>query len=225
MKGAFGRRFTSHVQPLEIARKLRREMDSFRQRTVREVYVPNEYTVFLSDADYETFAGVRAAITSELAEYLAEHARREGYALLTRPRVILMRDNDLAQGMFGIATATTEAAEPGTPDPVQATMVQPAAVAAPAPTRSLVLTWSGARLVLSGEAVRIGRGKSNDVVIDDSSVSREHAVVAATPQGWMLRDLGSTNGTAVNGARVREHRLAPGDRVLLGSVEVQVGET
>lgn len=225
MKGAFGRRFTSHVQPLEIARKLRREMDSHRQRTVREVYVPNEYSVFLSDTDYETFAGVRAAITSELAEYLAEHARREGYALLTRPRVLLMRDSDLDHGIFGISTATTEAAEPGTPQPAQSTMVQPAVAPTPLTAAPLVLAWPGGRITLGTQSIRIGRGKTNDVVIDDSSVSREHAEINPTPQGWMLRDLESTNGTAVNGARIREHRLSAGDRVLLGSAELQVDDT
>ncbi len=228
VEGGFSRVFKSNVQPVEIARRLVKEMDDHRQRTVQQVYVPNEYAVYLSPADYDSFAGVRAAITTELGEYLAEYARRAGYAMLSRPRVLLHKDADLSHGVFGIASSTTDApnVSPPVDAPANMTMVQPVATPAPAAVTpaTLVLVTAGATVQLGVDRVRIGRGRSNDLVVDDSSVSREHAEVTLSPTGWLLRDLDSTNGVVVNGARVREHRLAAGDRVLLGSAELRVDQ-
>src|SRR4249919_1975754 len=103
-EGVFGRAFRTHVQPIELARKLVKEMDDHRNVSVSRVYVPNEYTVFLAPADRAQFQTYETQLTDELADYLAEHARRENYALLTPPRVLLETDDDLDVGMFGIAT-------------------------------------------------------------------------------------------------------------------------
>src|SRR5262245_12500328 len=103
-EGVFGRAFRTHVQPIELARKLVKEMDDHRNVSVSRVYVPNEYTVYLSPADRKQFEGYEASLVAELQEYLAEHARREQYALLTPPRVLVTTDDDLAVGEFGIAT-------------------------------------------------------------------------------------------------------------------------
>ncbi len=86
-EGVFGRAFRTHVQPVELARKLAKEMDDHRLVSVSRVYVPNEYAVYLAPADHEQFASYEDSLRSELQEYLAQHARREDYALLTRPRV------------------------------------------------------------------------------------------------------------------------------------------
>src|SRR6478609_11526476 len=82
-EGVFGRAFRTHVQPVELARKLAKEMDDHKNVSVSRVYVPNEYTVYLSPDDREQFASYEGQLTDELSEYLAEHARREGYALLS----------------------------------------------------------------------------------------------------------------------------------------------
>src|SRR5580658_5976038 len=103
-EGVFGRAFRSNVQPVEIARKLVKEMDEHRSVSVSRVYVPNEYTVFLSPADREQFAGYEENLCDELQEYLAEHARRERYVLLSPPSVRLETDDDLELGLFGIQT-------------------------------------------------------------------------------------------------------------------------
>ena len=87
-EGVFGRAFRTHVQPVELARKLAKEMDEHRSVSVSRVYVPNEYTVYLAPSDRAQFASYEGSLVGELQEYLAEHARREGYALLTPPRVI-----------------------------------------------------------------------------------------------------------------------------------------
>src|ERR671933_2894754 len=88
-EGVFGRAFRTHVQPVELARKLAKEMDDHRVVSVSRVYVPNEYTVYLSPRDREQFTGYERSLVDELQEHLAEHARRERYALLTSPKVLL----------------------------------------------------------------------------------------------------------------------------------------
>ena len=107
-EGLFGRAFRTHVQPVELARKLAKEMDEHRSVSVSRVYVPNEYTIYLSSADRQQFASYEGSLVGELQEYLTEHARREAYALLTPPRVRFAVDDDLAVGEFGIATRVAQ---------------------------------------------------------------------------------------------------------------------
>src|SRR3984885_14119040 len=101
-EGVFGRAFRANVQPVELARKLVKEMDEHRNVSVSRVYVPNEYTIYLSTADREQFSNYEDSLREELQDYLAEHARRESYALLTSPKVKLETDDDLDVGVFGI---------------------------------------------------------------------------------------------------------------------------
>src|SRR6266487_285383 len=103
-EGVFGRAFRTNVQPVELARKLAKEMDDHRTVSVSRVYVPNEYTIYLSPKDREQFAAFEPSLKGELQQYLAEHARREEYALLSSPKVLLETDDDLDIGEFGIAT-------------------------------------------------------------------------------------------------------------------------
>src|SRR5205823_2574535 len=103
-EGVFGRAFRTHVQPVELARKLAKEMDDGKTVSVSRVYVPNEYSVYLSPDDREKFESYENSLVDELEQYLAEHARREQYALLSPPRVVMNTDDDLAVGEFGIAT-------------------------------------------------------------------------------------------------------------------------
>ena len=116
-EGVFGRAFRTHVQPIELARKLVKEMDDHRNVSVQNVYVPNEYTVYLSPDDRKQFEGYEDALVSELQEYLAEHARREKYSLLDTPKVLVTVDDDLAVGEFGIATRLVAPAEEASPAP------------------------------------------------------------------------------------------------------------
>lgn len=241
VEGTFGRVFRSSVQPVELARRLVKEMDEHQQRTVRNVYVPNRYDVYLSRDDHRQLSPYAAALTSELSEYLAEHARRNSYALLTRPRVRLHLDRELGLGAFGIAVrmeqADGEEAEapmdeapmaPPAPERVETTSVQPvtpppAAPAAPALAANSCGLFGGpdGPRALTGSRVRVGRGRVNDIVLQDASVSREHGELFATPTGWSVRDLDSTNGVSVNGTRVRERALELGDRVAFGSAELR----
>src|SRR3990170_5466856 len=98
VEGMFGRAFRSHVQPVELARKLAKEMDDHKSVSVSRVYVPNEYVHYLSPSDREQFAGYEESLLTELADYLSEHARREGYSLLSPPRLSLEEEEELAVG-------------------------------------------------------------------------------------------------------------------------------
>lgn len=237
VEGTFGRVFRSSVQPVELARRLVKEMDEHQQRTVRNVYVPNRYDVFLSRDDHRQLSPHAAALTSELSEYLAEHARRNSFALLTRPRVKLHLDRDLGLGSFGISVKMEQPdgdeapAFDREPEPAvapQSTSVQPAVVAAaPEPTMpasdELVALFGGpdGPRPLTGSRITVGRGRTNDITLHDASVSREHAELVGSGGGWKVRDLDSTNGVSVNGSRVRERALEFGDTVMFGSVELR----
>jgi hypothetical protein len=134
-EGLFGRAFRTHVQPVELARKLAKEMDEHRSVSVSRVYVPNEYTLYLSSSDRAQFAAYEGSLVGELQEYLIEHARREGYALLSPPRVLLQTDDDLAMGEFGIATRVAQPEEPVAVAPTPPSLPVPApAVARPEAT-------------------------------------------------------------------------------------------
>jgi len=102
VEGVFNRAFRARVQPVELARKLAKEMDSYKTVSVSRTYVPNEYIVFLSRDDRRQFEGYEPALLDELSAHLLEHAARENLALLTRPKVTFETDRRLRMGEFGI---------------------------------------------------------------------------------------------------------------------------
>jgi len=232
-EGVFGRAFRTNVQPVELARKLVKEMDDHRNVSVSRVYVPNEYTIYLAPDDRAQFATYENQLTDELAEYLAEHARRENYALLTPPRVLLETDEDLDVGMFGIATRMAEgAARRPLPEPPEpgATMVyapsapQPTEAASPVElgveTEVAVLSWDGGRQEVEKARAVVGRSKDADIQVPDPNVSRRHAELRREGSAYWLVDLDSTNGIEVRGKRVKRLRLEDGTRFTIGSTEV-----
>jgi pSer/pThr/pTyr-binding forkhead associated (FHA) protein len=233
-EGVFGRAFRSNVQPVELARKLVKEMDDHRSVSVSRVYVPNEYTVYLSPADLEQFANYESQLLDELSDYLAEHARRENYVLLTPPQVHLASDEDLDVGVFGIATRMARSSEAKNGEPADeaapgATMIYvptPQATEAAAPVdlgierEVAVLRWGDTRHELAKPRVVIGRSKDADVRIDDPNVSRRHAEVQHDGATYWLVDLDSTNGVEVHGKRVKRLKLEDGTRFTIGSTEI-----
>src|SRR3954470_17004936 len=125
VEGAFGRVFRSEVRPMELARKLAREMDAHRTVSVSRVYVPNEYSVWLSPEDRARYAGVEHEVIDELCAYLLEHARREELILASHPVIVFHTDEKLSLGEFGIQArlvrpdGQSEASHPRRPVPVE----------------------------------------------------------------------------------------------------------
>jgi hypothetical protein len=235
VEGAFSRAFKTHVQPVELARKLAKEMEEHKTVSVSRVYVPNHYVVFLSPDDREQFQSYEVALKKELSDYLLERARGEGLALVTRPQIEFKTDERLALGEFGIQAQLLGQPE-GDAEPPQAdyghTMVYTPDRTAPPPLDPATgrvrgrgyISWEGKRNLLAGERMTIGRSRDCELVIDDPNVSRQHAEVRKTIDGWMIVDLGSTNGVKVNGRRVQEEVLRPGDKITLGLVELGFDE-
>jgi FhaA, N-terminal domain/FHA domain len=235
-EGVFGRAFRTNVQPVELARKLAKEMDDHRNVSVSRVYVPNEYTVFLSPPDREQFESYEDNLRSELQEYLSEHARREDYALLSPPRVLMETDADLDVGEFGIATRMVHPdRRRGEGEPVAdleagATMIYKPQTAQPTQAVSaaelgveqelVTLSWNGDSLQVKQPRIVIGRSRDCDVQLADSNVSRRHAELRQEGASYWIVDLGSTNGIEVNGKRVKRAKLRSGDTITLGSTKV-----
>jgi hypothetical protein len=229
VEGAFSRAFKTHVQPVELARKLAKEMEENQVVSISRTYVPNEYVVFLSPRDREQFSSYEGALKKELSDYLLEHARDEGLALVTRPTVDFKTDERLGLGEFGIQAHLIQPPdeEQGQMEPQQAdyghTMVYTPDKATPPPRDFMErprgrghITVDGKRHMLAGERMTIGRSRECEILIDDPNVSRRHAELRKTIEGWMIADLGSTNGVKVNGRRVEHAVLKPGDEITLG---------
>ena len=233
-EGVFGRAFRTNVQPVEIARKLAKEMDDHRTVSVSRVYAPNEYTVYLSTGDREQFSGYENSLLSELEEYLSEHAGRESYALLTPVRVLLETDDDLALGEFGIAARMVQPRRGHREEPEEraspgATMIYtpseeledaPDEVEPEAVLEVAVLAWDGRRQRVEGQRAVLGRSRDCDVQIEDANVSRRHAELRRETDGFWIVDLDSTNGVEVDGRRVKRAKLESGDTFTVGSTAV-----
>jgi FhaA, N-terminal domain/FHA domain len=236
-EGVFGRAFRTNVQPVELARKLAKEMDDHRTVSVSRVYVPNEYTVYLSTADHEQFTGYESSLVGELEEYLVEHAKRESYALLTPPRVLLEIDDDLDVGEFGIATrmvqprqgARRAPEEPeGQPEPGATMIYKPRSAPseaedAPPPEvdrEVAALAWDDQTMRVEKRRVLLGRSRECDIQVEDPNVSRRHAELRQEGSSYWIVDLDSTNGVEVNGQRVKRAKLSSGDSFTVGSTEI-----
>ncbi len=199
-EGMFGRAFRAHVQPVELARKLAKEMDEHRTISVSRVYVPNEYSVYLSEADREQFESYEGSLIGELQDYLVEHARRESYAMLTPPKVLMLTDADLSLGAFGIATR----------------MVQPDGRRAPVPDEPAAQVEPGATMIYKPKA----QPPTEAASAEELGVEREEFSLTIERQAACARRA-ARRARPLEGVRrpgVRCERLAPPCRAAAGGV-------
>jgi hypothetical protein len=203
VEGVFSRRASNTIRPIELGRRLIREMDDQRSVDVKgRRMVPNEFTIHLSPDDHAGFADIEDALRTELVEAAREYAREEGYHFIGPVSVVLRVENSLKPGRFGIASQLRQA--PGG-----------------SPLGALVLP-SGERIELRDRPLTIGRLSDSNLTLPDHNVSRRHAEVRPSGNGFSVVDLGSTNGTMVNGARISgEHRLQDGDIVSIGPTHLR----
>lgn len=242
VEGTFGRVFRTPVRPVEIARRLVKEMDEHRTVSVSRTYVPNEYVVWLSPEDRESFVAIEHEVADELAVRVLEHARGERLALVSRPVITFDTDDRLRLGEFGIQARLVKPNEDAAAGPrrtadvpavVQAehtnTMVFSSAERLSEPLeeqrserrgRALVVA-EGRRMVVPPGGAVLGRSRECDIVLGDTNVSRRHAEIRAHGSGWVVEDLGSTNGVRVNGTPARgATTIKGGDRLEIGTVPV-----
>jgi hypothetical protein len=202
VEGVFAKAFRSGLQPVEVGRRLTREMDLRRTVAPRGTLTPNHFTVALSPADRDHFGPIEDELIAELTAVARDHARTEGYVFLGAVSIELVTDSDLTPGMLLIAGEMTQAA--GSPS-------------------GLVLP-DGSRVPVGDRPVAIGRLPECDITLTDPNVSRRHAEVRPSEDGaggHLVVDLGSTNGTKVNGIGVRSHRLQHGDEITVGATRLR----
>ncbi len=205
VEGTFSKAFRSGgLQPVEIGRRLGREMDAGRTLGVRGTVAPNRFTVWLSNDDVERFAGFHEALARELADAAREHGRDEGYHFEGLIEVLLVPDEQARRGDLRI-DAEIVGGGVGT-------------------TSTLVLP-DGKRVALGEQPTVIGRMPDCAVPLSDPQVSRRHAEVRRDEFGFRVVDLGSTNGTQVNGVAVKEHPLAEGDVIVVGATSLRYQES
>ena len=201
VEGVFSRVFKSGVRPIEIGRRLTREMDDQRTVDVRgRTVAPNSFTVAISPDDHDAFVDIADTLARELCDAAREHARDEGYAFLGPVETELVVEPTQRTGTFSIDARFREG--PGGSG-----------------AGSLLLP-SGERYVLREHAVVIGRLPECDITLVDPNVSRRHAEIRPRGDGFALVDLGSTNGSRVNGVRTTERELRDGDELGFGNIRL-----
>lgn len=201
VEGVFAKAFRGGLQPVELGRRLTREMDAQRTIGVRGMLAPNAFVFALAQADFDRFESFADALTRELADAAREHARSEGYSFMGPVEVGLEVDPSLSPGMF-LVSGTFKEVEGG------------------GAVGSLVLS-DGSRVPIADRPVTIGRMADCAVVLTDESVSRRHAEVRRQGTHIVVVDLGSTNGTKVNGAGISERRLEDGDEITVGTTRLR----
>jgi len=201
--GVFTSRARNSVKPIELGRRLLREMDDNRTVDVKgRRMVPNHFAFSLNPKDHVSFADIEPALRTELIEAAREYARNEGYYFMGEVNVILAVSNDLKPGRFEISSQLKQT--PGTPM-----------------TASLV-SAAGDRYALRNTPVRIGRASECEITLADSNVSRRHAQIQPQGTRWSVVDIGSTNGTLVNGFTITDEVLLnDGDIITLGGLNLR----
>jgi hypothetical protein len=202
VEGAFARAFRSSIRPVELARRLAREMDDHVSIGVRGTPVAaNHFTIYLSPSDHREFGEVGDALRRELCDAARAHARDEGYGFMGPVDVELTVDESFGTGWFEIEGRFREGA-------------------GGAGAGSLVLP-TGDRFTLEEHLISIGRRPESNIVLADPNVSRNHAEIRPQGDGFLLVDLGSTNGTKVNGVRIDQRMLADGDELTFGNTRMR----
>lgn len=237
VEGFFMKVFRSGLQPVEVGRRILREMAENKTVSVNRIYAPNEYRVFMGGEDYGRFSQMEAGLQREFSELVIDAAKENRWNLMGFPRVSFVEAEELGKGEFRVEAALTADKDVGvgrvaTREPDARDFSATRAISSDTADRLGVAT-SGAFLVvlddkgrrkdrisLTRAPVTIGRLSTNDVVLADSNVSRRHAELRRSEGKWKIVDLGSTNGTTVNGTQTSEQPLEHGDKLGFGTSEL-----
>ncbi|HEX9711803.1 MAG TPA: DUF3662 and FHA domain-containing protein [Actinomycetota bacterium] len=207
------------LQPIELGKRMVRTMDE--QRTVNPsgaTYVPNAFEFRLAAPDHERLIQIESTLRKELAAVARRAAATEGWHLVGPPEIHIIRDEGMRRGTFDVRAEWVEAA---TPEPKAGPQTQLIQMSMDADAELVQLGKTSRAWPLSKDAVVIGRLETCDVIVPDPGASRRHAEIRREGDEWVVIDLGSTNGTEINGKRVNRHRLAPGDRIVFGETTLE----
>lgn len=211
VEGLFSKTFRSGLQPVEIAKRIVRSMDEHKQVGVNEVWAPNRFEVSLSPDDAPRFTQIETPLAAELTRLVRDTAAERGWGLVGPPEVALFVDEGLRKGDLVVEASLVEGEERVAPSVPSAT------------PRLLVHDGATVRDVPlgAGTTVTIGRLTECDVVLADRGASRRHAQVRVDGDGVTLTDLGSTNGTLLNGNQVQSRTLRDGDKITIGATLIE----
>jgi hypothetical protein len=240
VEGVFGRAFRRQIHPVEIAKGLTKQMDEGRMVSISRTYAPNDFTVHLSKEDTESIRAYQASLKDELIQYASTHAENKNYHLMTPPRIRFEAEDTLRFGEFGVTAKLTGGDGPrekGAPqDTSGQTRIfrteesaggeidQGTATISADEARRHGLAREIVEVVLGDEKHQlegggpwsVGRSQENDIVINDPNVSRKHARISRADNGFVVEDLGSTNGTLLDGAPIDRERIEGGDELTFG---------
>jgi Protein of unknown function (DUF3662)/FHA domain len=237
LEGFFAKLFRSGLQPVEVGRRIQREMEEGRTVSVNRLYAPNEFQITMGSDDFARFSPMEAGLVREFSELVIEQAKQNRWNLMGRPRISFVEAEGMRQGEFrveaslaadadvpapGVSTREPDRHDIGSTRAIATNTAERWGVAA-TPARLEVLDSSGAprdNISVTSLPVVIGRLSSNDVVLSDPNVSRRHAELRRDGDRWIIQDLGSTNGTLVNGVRTAEGELTDGDRLSFGTSDL-----
>ena len=195
--GTLSKAFRGELHPVEIGRRLTREMDLKRRLGVNGLIAPNAFVVHLAASDFDRFESFLDALVRELEEAAREHARTEEYVFVGPVTVSVVEDPRQRRGRFAVVSDVHEG-----PQGLSAASVVQA---------------DGMRVVLGPEPITIGRLPESTIVVNDPNASRRHAEIRRSGNDVVVVDLNSTNGTRVNGATIRERVLNDGDQIVIGT--------
>ena len=214
VEGLFSKTFRSGVQPVEIAKRVVRAMDDGKQVAVNEVWAPNHFEISLSNEDAPKFQQIETALVAELKTVILENAGERGWGLVGPPEVEMFVDQKMRRGDLDVEGTLVQGEQP---------VAAPAAAASvPAKRAQLRVREDGTEraVPVDKELLTIGRLSECDIVINDTGASRRHAQIRTIDGVSTLTDLGSTNGTKVNGREVQSTALSDGDRITVGATQI-----
>ncbi len=199
VNGAFAKTFKSGLQPIEITSALRRELDTKAAVVSRDrILVPNRFTVRLSSGDYAQMTAIGPTLVDELSRLVQQHATAQHYQFSGGISITLVEDPGLTQGVLGIASVSVKGTVAWTP----------------------VLDVAGKRYPIVKSRTIIGRGHDADITVDDTGISRKHVEILWDGTRAEVNDLGSTNGSQLNGAPVHKAPLAPDSDINIGRTRI-----
>lgn len=208
VNGVFSRVFRSGIKAVDVNSAVRRAMEDHVQEVSPERSIaPNRFVIRMATSDMDHLGADLAVLADEFAQQATEHAAAQGYVLLGPVSVTFEADSDEFTGQLQVEASNERGA------------AAPATASAPSPEHPII-DVDGDKWLLTEPVTVLGRGTEADIVVADSGVSRRHLELRITPTGVIATDLGSTNGTFVEGHRIDAATLLDGNQITIGRTRI-----